>query len=999
MKTIQFPKWKSVSLCLVMLTLLLSSVSATTFYISPSGNDATGTGTAANPWRSLYKATATVAGNGDIIHVNAGTYIETLQCLLKPGVSIEGDGVSSVIQSTLTADWQAILVASSPEGTNGNQHIANLKFDGQNLTNFWGIYVGGRSNVSMYNCTVENFKDRGIIFGGRNDNLDGAPFIYATGNSFHHNIVNNCAAYNTPNGIYGRGCLNIGGQEGMLIYNNTITQNQRPDGFNGWPIKAYNDGHINGVKIYNNTLIKIRNSATYPGENGWDFAIELFNESGLEIYGNTIQGSIDMNFQSKGAYPYSVYIHDNIIGQPVLNPNYESAIIFEFDTETAIVENNIINNVAGGVLFNTRNLSQVSNITIQKNLFSNIGRGVYGNGNNGVGVGFYTEGTDNATITNVAIHNNTFVAAPGNAPFFGLLVNCIATGTMTNLSIKNNIFQGFYNTWFRAAAANNINTLVINNNNLYLNAQSNAVDFTGTPANYITAGNTNNNPLFVSPTNFQLQSASPLIDAGVYVGLPYVGAAPDKGYAEYSSAIANTPPTAFAGADQNITLPVSTINLIGSGIDPDGTITTYLWTKVAGPAATITNPNVAATTVTALVQGTYLFELKVTDNNGATAADTIQLIVNPAVVVNLPPTANAGANQNITLPTNNIALAGSGIDPDGTITTYLWTKVAGPAATITNANVAATTVTALVAGIYKFELRVTDNSGAVGKDTVQVIVFAPNIAPTANAGLNQSITLPTNTANLNGTGNDTDGTITAFKWTKIAGPASSLINNSNAAVATVTALTAGVYQFELRVTDNSGAIGKDTMQVTVNPENIAPTANAGSDQSLVLPSNKVTLSGSGTDVDGTITGFTWKQISGPVDKLTSTNTAITVLDNLIEGNYKFELTVTDNRGATGKDTVGVTIAAAVVPSQSTMQIYPNPVIDFATVDISNTKPNSTLLLNITDIQGKVVFKKQIITRGYSTREKINMNNFAQGIYFVTVNFSSKEKLTLTILKQ
>ena len=52
------------------------------------------------------------------------------------------------------------------------------------------------------------------------------------------------------------------------------------------------------------------------------------------------------------------------------------------------------------------------------------------------------------------------------------------------------------------------------------------------------------------------------------------------------------------------------------------------------------------------------------------------------------------------------------------------------------------------------------------------------------------------------------------------------------------ALVQGVYQFELKVTDNNGATGKDTMQVTVNACcQYSPTANAGSDQTITLPTN------------------------------------------------------------------------------------------------------------------------------------------------------------------
>jgi len=50
----------------------------------------------------------------------------------------------------------------------------------------------------------------------------------------------------------------------------------------------------------------------------------------------------------------------------------------------------------------------------------------------------------------------------------------------------------------------------------------------------------------------------------------------------------------------------------------------------------------------------------VTDNGGATAVDNITVIVNPAA--NQAPTANAGSDITLTLPTNSTSLTGSGAD-------------------------------------------------------------------------------------------------------------------------------------------------------------------------------------------------------------------------------------------------------------------------------------------------------------------------------------------------
>src|SRR5664279_428614 len=128
---------------------------------------------------------------------------------------------------------------------------------------------------------------------------------------------------------------------------------------------------------------------------------------------------------------------------------------------------------------------------------------------------------------------------------------------------------------------------------------------------------------------------------------------------------ANQPPTANAGSDLNIQLPSSSVTFAGSGNDPDGSISSWAWTKIAGPASgTITSPATAGTTVTGLIQGVYQYVLTVTDNLGASAMDTVQVTVNPAAA-NLAPIANAGADLNITLPTNSVTIDGSASsDPD-----------------------------------------------------------------------------------------------------------------------------------------------------------------------------------------------------------------------------------------------------------------------------------------------------------------------------------------------
>jgi len=109
----------------------------------------------------------------------------------------------------------------------------------------------------------------------------------------------------------------------------------------------------------------------------------------------------------------------------------------------------------------------------------------------------------------------------------------------------------------------------------------------------------------------------------------------------------NQPPTSIAGPDQTLFLPFNTTNLNGNGSsDPNNDIISYEWKKIFGPSAyKIVSPNAAQTQLTDLVEGDYLFELKVTDATGLISKDstTVRVWVN---VLNDP--NNLSCNSNTT---------------------------------------------------------------------------------------------------------------------------------------------------------------------------------------------------------------------------------------------------------------------------------------------------------------------------------------------------------------
>ena len=107
-------------------------------------------------------------------------------------------------------------------------------------------------------------------------------------------------------------------------------------------------------------------------------------------------------------------------------------------------------------------------------------------------------------------------------------------------------------------------------------------------------------------------------------------------------------------------------------------------------------------------------------------------------------------------------------------------------------------------------------------------------------------------------------------------------------------------------------------------ENEVPVADAGPSKVVTPPHDSETLSGSGTDSDGQVVAYLWSQVSGPNSSLiVNPGSATTDVEDLTEGQYIFQLMVTDEKGATGVDTTTITVSPAPVTTLS-LQPANNP---------------------------------------------------------------------------
>ncbi|HKG60485.1 MAG TPA: RHS repeat-associated core domain-containing protein [Pyrinomonadaceae bacterium] len=144
----------------------------------------------------------------------------------------------------------------------------------------------------------------------------------------------------------------------------------------------------------------------------------------------------------------------------------------------------------------------------------------------------------------------------------------------------------------------------------------------------------------------------------------------------------NQPPTVNAGPDQIIELPDPAFlkGVITDDGMPHGSTVTSIWSVVSGPGPVVFgNANAPVTTASFTIPGLYTLKLTATDTE-FTVSDEMQV----QVLLNQPPTANAGPDQEITLPGNsqlNGAATDDGLPRGSTLETF-WSFVSGPAPVI-----------------------------------------------------------------------------------------------------------------------------------------------------------------------------------------------------------------------------------------------------------------------------------------------------------------------------
>jgi hypothetical protein len=384
-------------------------------------------------------------------------------------------------------------------------------------------------------------------------------------------------------------------------------------------------------------------------------------------------------------------------------------------------------------------------------------------------------------------------------------------------------------------------------------------------------------------------------------------------FATVNMTVNDVPPVAHAGPDLVVDLASGAALDARLSVDGNGDPLTFLWSKLSGPAGeTISSTSSPTPTVSFTSTGIYVFQVQVTSSGGVDT-DTVTVTVNSAS--DAIPVADAGLDQSVA--TNNVVtLSGAGsVDPDGgAIVTYAWSQVSGPGVGLTGGGTVSPTFTPTAAGIYVFQLLVTDDEGDTSlPDQVTITVAAPGNGPPTAC---HTIVSPTGAITVGATvqlsaacSSDPDGQALTYDWDLVY--PTDTPNIGSAVDLTYIPVVAGNHVITLTVSDGSfsdtinilltvSATGTGAPSVVPSfTDSLGNSSSGGSGTSAV--GALVTMAANAFDPDGDPLGYLWSQMGGPSALLSAVNVANPTFTPSVAGTYHFRVFVNDGTNAVDAD--------------------------------------------------------------------------------------------------
>jgi len=366
-------------------------------------------------------------------------------------------------------------------------------------------YTGGTNIIYIRGYGTHNITDNTFsITGGTIASLlsDFGSASESGAVTFTGNIVTSLVGFSSAAIIFKYGYFN------PSISNNIITLTSAT---NAKPVISMVDQ--NSPSIFNNTLaITKATSAISLTSTGSASGVSTVSGNNITM-GYTAGYAIAVGSENTSASDYS-------LNGAIINSNHiygadksgtTHGIFVGFNINATIYHNTVSNN-GYGVVVKAAGATYTSGM-VAYNTFSDCGIGVRIKG-----------------VNNVPIYNNTIANSTQ-----ALFISENTTGTLsTGTIIKNNLlYEGTLITVLDTStiAANNSDYNLLYTSGSYVSYQAASKNYSEWQAMGYDANSVNSDPLFISSTNFHLQSGSPARGAGVNVGLihldpPDIGAEP-----------------------------------------------------------------------------------------------------------------------------------------------------------------------------------------------------------------------------------------------------------------------------------------------------------------------------------------------------------------------------------------------------------------------------------------------------------------------------------------
>jgi PKD repeat protein len=365
----------------------------------------------------------------------------------------------------------------------------------------------------------------------------------------------------------------------------------------------------------------------------------------------------------------------------------------------------------------------------------------------------------------------------------------------------------------------------------------------------------------------------------------------------------NTPPT--AGFTHTCNGLECTFTNTSTDAAP-GTITTFAWTF--GDNATSDQASPSHTYAVTSAKD-FTVTLTVTDDEGATDAETQTITVTPAAPVNPP---SAGFTHSCTLAACTFLSTSSDVAP-GTIASYAWTFGDGGTAAVNNPS---HTYSVTARTEFTVTLTVTDNDGWTDVETRTIAVDPvppTNPPPTARFSYSCAALVCT----FVNTSFDHGGRIAGQAWTFGDGSTAT----EATVVHTYSATAATQFTVTLTVTDNEGATAVTSQIVPIDPAAVNQPPTAG----FTIWCYGVDCIFTSTSTDaapGAIVGYAWNFGDGGADDWKGPSHTYNVTTRTT---FPVTLTVTDNEGATAVVTKSATVTPVPAAAQGCTTIMGNTV--------------------------------------------------------------------------